>query len=170
MNVLKITAFEYATEKHAGQTRSDGSEYIAHPCRVADTIMDYAPDNFTIFNAALLHDTLEDTDATYDEILELFGKSVADLVLELTSDPLEIKRIGKTEYLIAKMCNMSDDALTVKLADRLDNVQDLKTAKSEAWRAKYKKSSLEIMTALVAHRSISPFQSQLITEILTLIK
>jgi (p)ppGpp synthase/HD superfamily hydrolase len=89
--------------------------------------------------AALLHDVLEDCYDNiwegYVEIKKLFGKEVADIVLELTSDNNEIKYKyeSKTLYLIQKLIKMSDDALIVKLSDRLQNISDAFTT-SEKFR------------------------------------
>ncbi len=116
---------EFAKKKHAGQTRKFTNEpYIEHPLRVAEILKNYNVENDLLI-VACLHDTIEDTDATYDEIKEQFGKKIADFVKELTKDQNEIDKIGKTEHLIKKINLMSKNALTVKLADRLDNVNGL---------------------------------------------
>ena len=72
-------AVDYATEKHHGQTRKSGEPYITHPLQVAATLIDWGMDIDSIV-AGVLHDTVEDTDATLEEIVELFGKDVAFLV------------------------------------------------------------------------------------------
>ncbi|MFQ6752614.1 MAG: HD domain-containing protein [Clostridia bacterium] len=129
------TALEFATKKHHGQMRKDGvTPYIVHPVGVADLVAEFAQDNEyldTMLVAALLHDTLEDTDTTYEEIYETFGDSVADIVDELTSDKEACKRIGKGKYLKIKMQNMSEEALTIKIADRLYNMRDVACMKPE---------------------------------------
>lgn len=123
-------ALKFATTKHNGQTRKDGiTPYIAHPIDVSKLIEDFAFDNDnleTMMVSALLHDTIEDTDTTYEEIYEEFGETIANIVLELTSDKIEQKRVGKAKYLKEKMYKMSEEALTVKLADRLSNLKDRK--------------------------------------------
>lgn len=85
--------------------------------------------------AALLHDTLEDTTATALEIDQQFGKDVAELVDELTSDASDVERRGKTEYLARKLESMSLGALFVKLHDRLDNLGDYARNGTDAVRA-----------------------------------
>ena len=72
-------AFAYADNAHSGQLRKDGSPYITHPLAVAEIAAELELDTESII-AALLHDTIEDTETTYDDIAKLFGKSVADLV------------------------------------------------------------------------------------------
>ena len=74
-----FAAFNYADKAHAGQLRKDGSPYITHPLAVAEIVADLELDTDSII-AALLHDVIEDTDATHEDIAKLFGHTVADLV------------------------------------------------------------------------------------------
>ncbi len=76
-------AFNYADNAHSEQLRKDGSPYVTHPLAVAEIVADLELDTDSII-AALLHDTIEDTDATHDEIAKLFGSPVADLVEGVT--------------------------------------------------------------------------------------
>jgi guanosine-3',5'-bis(diphosphate) 3'-pyrophosphohydrolase len=87
-------ALDYATQAHAGQTRSGGEPYIGHPVRVANTIQKYKQSHNidALIAAAYLHDTIEDTDTTHEALQDLFGGLVASLVLELTSDLEQIKK------------------------------------------------------------------------------
>ena len=120
-------AFEFANMKHQGQTRKDGSPYFQHPIRVMANIMQFKVSIHLdeIMAAALLHDSLEDTYTSYRELEEMFGPIVAGIVMECTTNDSVCKQIGKAVYLKEKMLMMSNYGLTVKLADRLDNVQDL---------------------------------------------
>ena len=124
---------EFATERHKGQTRSDGSEYISHPMRVCEIVTKFKPSqNANILKAgALLHDVLEDTYTSYRELQDRFGEVVASLVMEVTSSTFMPKLVGKQIYLAHKMQYMSSYALIIKLADRLDNISDLKGLKLE---------------------------------------
>ncbi|MFA7076261.1 MAG: HD domain-containing protein [Candidatus Izemoplasmatales bacterium] len=89
------SAFEYAESKHRGQLRKSGEPYIVHPRDVAITLAEYQVDPNTLA-AGLLHDILEDTDATYQDIKELFGEEVADIVEGLTKlDQLTYPKIIK---------------------------------------------------------------------------
>ena len=138
-------AMTYATEMHAGQTRKfSGKPYVTHPIKVAKLLSTFTKSP-TLIAAAYLHDTIEDTDATYESVKDMFGKAVADLVKELTSLPDGIKELGKAEYLAQKMTAMSADALTIKLCDRLDNVSDGGSAK---WREKYARQTRSLMLRL----------------------
>ena len=145
-----VLAYNMSKEAHKGQMRKySNQEYFIHPKSVARIVEDLTKDEDLIISA-LLHDTLEDTDITYDEILENFGKKVADIVVELTSDrPRDTK---KSTYLIDKMNKMSTDALLIKLADRLHNVRyldkDCKTREHLSFVKKYYLETIEILNGL----------------------
>lgn len=170
MRIQEITeskeqALQYATQAHQGQTRDGGAPYISHPVRVANIIKQYKDSHNidALIQAAYLHDTIEDTDTTHEALHDLFGGLVASLVLELTSDLEEIKRVGKKDYLAKKMAHdMSSWGLVIKLADRLDNVKDITTAKTPEWRAKYKAETEHIMDYLEQNRVLSGTHKKLI--------
>jgi len=147
----------YAKKAHSGQARSSGEPYIEHPKRVAELIRKYKKSHNldALIRAAYLHDTIEDTDTTFEDLERMFGGLVASLVKELTSDKEKIAEIGKSEYLSQKMANMSSWALVIKLADRVDNVSDIATAKTPEWRKKYKKQTLEILRRLEKDRKLT---------------
>lgn len=150
-------ALQFATQAHAGQTRAGGEPYVNHPIRVADSIKQYKQSHNldALIDAALLHDTVEDTDTTHEALHDLFGGLVASLVKELTSDPEQIKKMGKAQYLAHKMAAMSSYALVIKLADRLDNVKDITTARTPEWRQKYKKETEHILNYIEKTRALS---------------
>ena len=150
-------ALHFATTAHSGQTRSGGDPYITHPVSVADSVKKYKRSQKldALIQAALLHDTIEDTNTTYEDLETLFGGLVASLVKELTSDSEQIQKMGKANYLAHKMANMSSYALVIKLADRLDNVKDIATAKTPAWREKYKNETLHILDHIESNRKLS---------------
>lgn len=159
-------ALKYAKQAHTGQTRSGGEPYITHPVRVAKIVQRYKKSHNIdeLIAAAYLHDTIEDTDTTHEALQDLFGGLVASLVKELTSDLEEIKKVGKKDYLARKMAHdMSSYALVIKLADRLDNVQDITTAKDDRWRAKYKAETEHIMDYLEQNRVLSGTHKKLIS-------
>ena len=125
---LIIQAIQFASEKHKNQVRrGSGLPYVTHPIIVSELIRKYKGNSVNIealICAALLHDTLEDTDTNYHEIERLFGTLVASLVFELTSDEVAIEKMGKNEYLMQKMVTMSSYGLVCKLCDRLSNIID----------------------------------------------
>lgn len=94
-----------------------------------------------------MHDIVEDTDKTAEDLKELFGAEVSDLVMELTSDKNECYRVGKAKYLSDKMNKMSDRALLTKLCDRLDNVSDFGIAE-KSWQKMYRDQTEAILTSL----------------------
>ena len=162
-----MNARDFATQRHKGQYRRSGDEYITHPTRVATDVRDVkgrSKNIDDIESAAYLHDTLEDTETTYDELVDEFGRNVADIVMELTSDKEEIKRVGKTPYLRNKMAGMSSYALVVKLADRLDNVRDLAQA-DHGWALKYAQQTQDIIEYLIDNRELSQTHLKLINKI-----
>jgi (p)ppGpp synthase/HD superfamily hydrolase len=117
-----IKAYNFAEKAHEGVTRKfSGLPYFSHPKGVARIVQKLTEDEILII-VSFCHDLVEDTDITIEEIRELFGDEVADLVLELTSDPVHVKLLGKKVYLSMKMVEMSSRALIIKLADRLHNI------------------------------------------------
>lgn len=121
-------ALLFAAKKHQNQIRKgDGRPYVFHPISVMLTLGKIKKSNnfILIAIATLLHDTVEDCNVTLEEIAKEFGHGVSSLVEELTSDEKEIALKGKKHYLAHKMLGMSSYALRIKLADRLDNVQDI---------------------------------------------
>ena len=130
MKDLILKAARYAAKSHEGQTRKDGvTPYIVHPGRVAAAATLHPLGTPEMVAAAWLHDTLEDTPATYSELLDLFGSRVADLVRELTNQfdkhqhPDKNRRERKA-LEIARLAGVGPEAKLLKLLDRLDNIND----------------------------------------------
>lgn len=122
---IVVSAYNYSKEKHKGQKRKWSSlDYFTHPKAVARIIEDLTDKDYLVA-VALLHDVIEDTDATYLDLVGKFGQRIATLVMELTETPEKRKNLNKEDYLIREMNNMSEDALTVKLADRYHNIKFL---------------------------------------------
>lgn len=164
-------AIRFAANAHRKQSRSSGKPYITHPVEVGKIVKQFKTSHNidALIAAAYLHDTIEDTDATYEDLVKLFGGLIADMVQELTSDSdsPEYKEKGKTQYLKDKMVNMSDWALVIKLADRLHNVSDLGTkgGKGDEWGRKYKKQTQSIISELEKSRTLTRTQKNLIKAI-----
>lgn len=143
-------AIQYAIEKHKGQKRKfSGEPYVCHPIRV---MSDLAKFQFPIpvLIAGVLHDTIEDTDATEEEIAKLFGNEVASIVKEVTNDKAKLKEMGKTAYLAEKVANLSRSALAVKFADRKDNLSDIG---SNEWSKNYLDQSEQVFGYFIIHPS-----------------
>ena len=122
-------AVEYARSKHATQLRKDGSPYIIHPLAVAEIVAEMGLDTDAIL-AALLHDCIEDTDASHDDIEKLFGKTVAELVegvTKLTRANFSSSEQAQMENLRKMFMAMSKDirVVLIKIADRLHNMRTM---------------------------------------------
>lgn len=165
-------AWIFAKNAHKGQVRKfiNKPYFNAHVQKVNGIVKQYTTDE-DLLCAALLHDVVEDcyddTEVGLAEIKEVFGERISEIVRELTSldDEIEHHYYGsKTNYLIDKMLNMTDDALIVKLADRLQNISDAFTA-SEKFRNNYFNQTSEIMTHLQENRKFNKVQGLLANEI-----
>ena len=122
-------AAEWAKKKHEDTyavRKSTLNPYWVHPDNVAHLAKAYGGTKEEII-AAIAHDTIEDTNTTYNEIKTLFGKKVADLVKEVTNNNDEILKVGKEKYMSDKLLHLSDSALFVKLCDMLHNGKDYPT-------------------------------------------
>lgn len=119
---------DYMLKHHEGQYRKFNKQpYAFHPARVAKTVEKTVGDRDLVI-AAACHDILEDTEVNWKSLAAEFGTRVAKLVQELTSHIPSHRKDQKASFLIKKMIKISDDALTIKLADRLDNVSDIMDA------------------------------------------
>lgn len=168
--MITKAALIFAKEKHKNQNRKVTNEpYVTHPISVAKILRENKKSHKIkeLVAAAFLHDTLEDTNTTEHELEKLFGKLITSLVLELTTDEKEKEKIGKEKYLAEKMSDnsrMSNWALVIKLADRLDNVSDLKNA-DEKFRKRYTKETRHILETLEKNRKLSSTHKKLIKKI-----
>ena len=122
-------AFHYAEEKHKNQKRKDGSPYIIHPLAVAEIVAEVGLDTDAIL-AALLHDCLEDTSTTYEEICTLFSPTIAALVegvTKLTRAPYSTAEEQQMENLRKMFLAMSKDirVVLIKICDRLHNMRTM---------------------------------------------
>ena len=147
-------AVEYADAKHASQKRKDGSPYIIHPLAVAEVVVEMGLDIDAILGA-LLHDCIEDTDASHDEIEKLFGQTVAELVegvTKLTRANFETSEQAQMENLRKMFMAMSKDirVVLIKIADRLHNMRTMQY-QSPAKQVKKCRETMDIYAPL-AHR------------------
>ena len=149
-----ISAYEFAAKAHEGQKRSSGQAYIIHPLAVAYILLELGMDTDTIC-AALLHDVVEDTPATLDDLKKRFGQDVAmlvDGVTKLGKMPVFTKEEQQAENIRKILLAMSQDirVMIIKLADRLHNMRTLKYRPID----KQRNTALETMNiyAPIAHR------------------
>ena len=147
-------AVEYADVKHQHQKRKDGSPYIIHPLAVAEIVAEMGLDIDAILGA-LLHDCIEDTDASHDEIEKLFGQTVAELVegvTKLTRANFETSEQAQMENLRKMFMAMSKDirVVLIKIADRLHNMRTMQYQTPEK-QVKKCRETMDIYAPL-AHR------------------
>ena len=128
-------ALRFAARKHRDQRRKDpeASPYINHPIALADILWNEAGiEEPTVLCAALLHDTVEDTETTEEELLELFGPRIAAIVMEVTDDK-SLPKAERKRLQVENVPGLSREARLVKLADKISNVRDVATAPPPDW-------------------------------------
>ncbi len=157
-------AYVYAMQKHGAQQRANGDPYFSHPLEVAAILTDLKLDDATIA-VALLHDTIEDTDATRAEIDQMFGKDIGRLVEGLTKIgklDLVSRKAAQAENLRKLLLAISSDirVLLVKLADRLHNMRTLQYMPVEA-RARIAEETLEIYAPLAGRMGMHDMREEL---------
>ncbi len=130
-----LRALQFAAEKHRDQRRKgeEASPYINHPIEVARVLVDIGGvvDPVTL-QAAILHDTVEDTDTTLEELEGAFGAEVARIVAEV-SDDRRLKRTERRALQVERAARSSPRARLVKLADKIANVRDILEAPPAGW-------------------------------------
>jgi len=167
---LIASAKEFATECHKGQTRKfNGDPYINHPKSVSELVEEFGGSPEMIA-AAWLHDVAEDCGVKISKIAEKFGDNVAKLVDELTL-PKSVDKGGmKSDYIAKKMGTMSNESLTIKLCDRLNNVSDFETAHPK-FVSKYAPKTKFIMDSLEdSGRPLNANQKKLVSHIRNMIE
>lgn len=158
-------AYEYAKKMHEGQTRESGEPYYTHPVEVASILAEMKMDIGTIVTA-ILHDTLEDTQATYEDLRKKFGKEVADLVngvSKLTRIESQTREGKQAENFRKLLLAMSEDirVLLVKLADRLHNMRTIGSVKSPEKKRRVALETLEIYAPLAERIGVHKIKEEL---------
>jgi guanosine-3',5'-bis(diphosphate) 3'-pyrophosphohydrolase len=141
---LLLEAVAFAAEKHRHQRRKDAaaSPYINHPIALASLLKREGVDDVAVLCAALLHDTIEDTRTTPDELRVAFGEIITSVVLEVTDD----KNLDKAERKLLQVRHahaLSERAKLVKLADKICNVFDIVAAPPADWTLERKQAYLK---------------------------
>ncbi|MBO5411639.1 MAG: bifunctional (p)ppGpp synthetase/guanosine-3',5'-bis(diphosphate) 3'-pyrophosphohydrolase [Clostridia bacterium] len=161
---MLVKAYDYAERAHANQKRASGEPYFIHPCAVADILMDLGLDSATIA-AALLHDVIEDTDSTAEDIKREFGDEVLDLVSGVTKlekivfksqEDAEAENFRKIFVAMAKDVRV----IIIKLADRLHNMRSLNFLSQER-QQRMANETLEIYAPLAGRLGISQIKCEL---------
>ena len=158
-------AYDFALKAHKTQKRDEGVPYIIHPIAVADILSDLKLDSATIATG-LLHDTIEDTHATYETIKEEFGQEVADLVDGVTKiSEFENKadENSKAENFRKLIIATSKDirVLLVKIADRLHNMRTIQFVKGENKQIRKAKETMEIYAPLADRMGMNRIRDEL---------
>ena len=158
-------AYEYAKKMHDGQTRESGEPYYTHPVEVANILAEMKMDVGTIVTA-ILHDTLEDTEATYEDLKKKFGAEVADLVngvSKLTRIESQTREGKQAENFRKLLLAMSEDirVLLVKLADRLHNMRTMDAVKSNDKKRRVALETLEIYAPLAERVGVHAIKEEL---------
>jgi len=138
-------ALAFAADKHRAQRRKDkeASPYINHPIALADVLVNEGGiDDMVALSAAVLHDTIEDTQTTYEELQQRFGKEVADVVLEVTDDK-SLPKAERKKRQETHAPHLSQRAKLVKLADKICNLRDIVTNPPADWPLERKQEYYE---------------------------
>ena len=134
-NQIILKAAEFAAQKHKNQRRKDEDKipYINHPISVAKIISEIGNvEDPEVLAAALLHDTLEDTETTVDELIDNFGERVCSLVQEVTDDKT-LPRLQRKQRQIDYAKEISEGAALIKLGDKISNVMDITNTPPTDW-------------------------------------
>ncbi len=154
MNTIKqiLHAASFAARKHKDQRRkgSDAVPYINHPLEVANILADIGNiDDVDILSAAILHDTIEDTETTVQELAEHFGTRVCGFVVEVTDDKSLPKQVRK-QLQIEHAPHLSAGAKQIKLADKISNIRDVTQNPAIGWDDNRRREYVEWGIAVVA--------------------
>ena len=136
--VLRAAAF--AAEKHRNQRRKDeeASPYINHPIQLAHILVQERIEDVEVLAAALLHDTIEDTNTSLEELEIVFGYEIAGIVAECTDDKT-LSKLERKQAQIDHASHISHKARLVKLADKIANVNDIHDAPPAGWSLERKR-------------------------------
>jgi guanosine-3',5'-bis(diphosphate) 3'-pyrophosphohydrolase len=147
-----LTAAAFAAEKHRHQRRKDAeaSPFINHPLNVATVLaVEGGVDDASVLVAALLHDTVEDTETTFEELEETFGTAVRYLVAEV-SDDISLPRQVRKRLQVESAPDSSPLAKQLKIADKICNVRDIATKPPAGWPENRKVEYLDWTLEVVA--------------------
>ena len=148
---LILHALEFAAHKHRDQRRKDvhASPYINHPIALANILVNEADiHDPEVICAALLHDTIEDTQTTAAELESEFGAVVRDIVLEVTDDKL-LPKVERKRLQIEHAAHASPKAKLVKLADKISNLRDIAASPPANWSLQRQQEYFEWAKAVI---------------------
>jgi guanosine-3',5'-bis(diphosphate) 3'-pyrophosphohydrolase len=146
-----IAAMAFAARKHRDQRRKDpqASPYINHPIALADVLANEAGvEDERVLIAAILHDTIEDTDTTTQELVREFGKDIADIVLEVSDDE-SLPKAERKRLQVERAPFISRRAKLVKLADKICNIRDVAGSPPVGWSLERRREYFEWARAVI---------------------
>jgi GTP diphosphokinase / guanosine-3',5'-bis(diphosphate) 3'-diphosphatase len=161
-HLLILRAIDFAARKHRDQRRKDeeSSPYINHPISVSLLLAEIGGiTDPEVLSAAILHDTLEDTNSTAEELEATFGIRIRRLVEEVTDDK-SLPKARRKELQIDHACELSCDAVLIKLGDKISNVLDVTHSPPTNWDLRRRREYLDWAEAVVNH--CSPANSALL--------
>jgi GTP diphosphokinase / guanosine-3',5'-bis(diphosphate) 3'-diphosphatase len=145
-----LSAATFAAERHRDQRRKgkDASPYINHPLALASLLAERGERDPTLLMAALLHDTVEDTATSFEDIERAFGKEVADIVREVTDDK-NLPKAERKRLQIEHAAHLSRRAKLVKLADKICNLHDMVVSPPTDWTLERRREYFDWAKAVV---------------------
>jgi len=147
-----LQAARFAATKHVKQKRkgNDGAPYINHPLEVANLLANVGKiEDYDVLIAAILHDTVEDTETTREEIAEKFGENVAKMVLEVTDDK-SLPKAERKQKQIEHAPHLSIGAKQIKLGDKISNIRDVVENPPDGWSGQRRREYVEWGEKVVA--------------------
>ncbi len=130
-----LEAARFAAKKHTGQMRKgdDAEPYINHPLEVANLLANVGKvEDYDVLIAAVLHDTVEDTDVSEEQIEEMFGENVASIVMEVTDDK-SLSKAERKQKQVEHAPDLSDGAKQLKMCDKISNIRDVMENPPAGW-------------------------------------
>lgn len=150
---LIIRAARFAADKHRNQRRkdADASPYINHPIALADVLVNEGGvTDSVVLCGALLHDTIEDTDTTADELRAVFGEEITRVVLEVTDDKRIKDKATRKQLQVEHAPHISTQAKLVKLADKICNLRDMVVSPPAGWSRERKTEYFDWAARVIA--------------------
>ena len=147
-----IQAINFAAKKHRNQKRkgADGEPYINHPLEVLSLLTSVGKvEDFDVLIAAVLHDTIEDTETSQEEIKTLYGAKVCKMVLELTDDK-SLPKAERKQLQIEHAPHASIGAKQIKLCDKISNIRDILENPPDGWSEQRRSAYIEWSECVVA--------------------
>lgn len=168
-SVVKIArAVHFAAKKHAKQRRKggDAEPYTNHLAEVAEILaVNTDGEDSNLVAAGLLHDTLEDTETTYDELVDGFGRDVADLVVEVTDDKT-LPKAERKRLQVEKASHKSDRAKMLKIADKISNLNSILNSPPKDWSLDRKREYFDWAKQVVGGcAGVNPALDKLFSEV-----